>query len=572
VSSDALKRVLGVSPESAEAALRLAHDHLDAARYGQAVAAALAALKLHPGSADGWLVLGIASRYLSAYDKAETALAEALKRAPLFAEAVKELAMVRYERGDYELAAEGFRRARALAPQDLGIAWLDLLAHPKFLADAGQALSAAERFQAGLDQATDLIKAHPQWDRALQTAAWIQPFHLHYHALDSEQLSFRYGDLLESVTDVHAAQFSAPIAAQPTRPRRRIGFTCSALRTHTVARYFAEWLLRLDQTRVELCVWNLSTALDSVSAEIRQAIAATYEVGKLDLREIARSIRDAHLDVLIHLDVGMDGRTNLLAAMRLAPVQCATYGHPVTTGSKRIDYFLSGEAMEPADGEAHYRERLVRLPGLGVLPRRPPAAGAAAWLPRDGERPLMLCVQNLIKIVPEFDSLAARIAARSNAIIVFFENEPAMIARFRARLGKSCAAEGIGVDTHFRIVPRRTYAEYLGGIAAADLVLDSIHFNGGSTSLDVLSQGTPLVTLQGNRMRGRQSSGMLRLLGVEELITADADGYVDLAIALAADRQRRDGLRRQLIATQDRLFTDTRVMPALTAFLENAAI
>src|SRR5580692_917683 len=94
VSSDALKRVLGVSPESAEAALRLAHDHLDAARYGQAVAAALAALKLHPGSADGWLVLGIASRYLSAYDKAETALAEALKRAPLFAEAVKELAMV----------------------------------------------------------------------------------------------------------------------------------------------------------------------------------------------------------------------------------------------------------------------------------------------------------------------------------------------------------------------------------------------------------------------------------------------------------------------------------------------
>jgi predicted O-linked N-acetylglucosamine transferase (SPINDLY family) len=65
---------------------------------------------------------------------------------------------------------------------------------------------------------------------------------------------------------------------------------------------------------------------------------------------------------------------------------------------------------------------------------------------------------------------------------------------------------------------------------------------------------------------------MLRLLGVEELITADADGYVDLAIALAADRQRRDGLRRQLIATQDRLFTDTRVMPALTAFLENAAI
>ena len=135
---------------------------------------------------------------------------------------------------------------------------------------------------------------------------------------------------------------------------------------------------------------------------------------------------------------------------------------------------------------------------------------------------------------------------------------------------KACAIEGVDFDRHFRIVPRRSYAEYLGGIAAADLVLDSIRFSGGSTSLDVLSVGTPLVTLEGDRMRGRQTAGMLRLLNVEELITTDADGYVDLAIALAADRPRRDDLHRRLLATQDRLFSDARVMPALETFLDNA--
>jgi predicted O-linked N-acetylglucosamine transferase (SPINDLY family) len=203
---------------------------------------------------------------------------------------------------------------------------------------------------------------------------------------------------------------------------------------------------------------------------------------------------------------------------------------------------------------------------LGALPRRPPAAGDGSWLQREGDRPLVLCVQNLIKIVPEFDALAARIAARSGATIFFFENEPAMATRFRARMEKAFATEGVNFDQHIRIVPRRGYADYLGGVAAADLVLDSIHFSGGSTSLDVLSLGTPLITLDGDRMRGRQTAGMLRLLGVEELIAKDADGYVDLAVSLAGDRARRDDLRRRLRATQERLFTDARVMPALEKF------
>lgn len=566
---DPLQRAVALSPDSAELALCLAQAHLDSRQYGGAVAAALATIKLKPEWADAWLALGVASRYLDAFDRAEQALLRAIELAPSSAEAAKELAMGRYERGDYELALEAFREARKLAPTDLGIAWLDLLAHPKFLAEAEQARTASTRFAAGLEQAIALVKEHPQWGKALQTAAWIPPFHLHYHAVDSERLSFGFGDLLETLVDTHAKPFTTPIAARPIQPskRRRIGFVCSALRTHTVARYFAEWLLRLDQSRFEPQVWNLSATLDAVSAEIRAAIAATHEVGKLDVVDIAQSIRDAQLDVLVHLDVGMDGRTGLLAAMRLAPVQCVAYGHPVTTGSTRIDYFLSGDAMEPADADAHYREGLVRLPGLGALPRRPPAAGDGSWLARDGDRPLMLCVQNLIKIVPEFDALAARIAARSDATIVFFENQPAMAARFRARLEKSCAAQGIDFDRHFHIVPRRAYAEYLGAVAEADLVLDSIHFSGGSTSLDVLSLGTPLVTLEGNRMRGRQTAGMLRMLGVEELIAADANAYVELAVELAADRTRRDDLRRRLLAKQELLFSDARVMPALEAFL-----
>ena len=56
----------------------------------------------------------------------------------------------------------------------------------------------------------------------------------------------------------------------------------------------------------------------------------------------------------------------MLAALWLAPIQCASWGHPDTTGLPTIDYFLSGELMEPPDADEHYTERLVRLPNLAI--------------------------------------------------------------------------------------------------------------------------------------------------------------------------------------------------------------
>ena len=67
----------------------------------------------------------------------------------------------------------------------------------------------------------------------------------------------------------------------------------------------------------------------------------------------------------------MDPLMTQLAALRLAPIQCVTWGHPVTSGLPTVDYFLSSELMEPKDGQDHYSERLIRLPGIGVCYAKP---------------------------------------------------------------------------------------------------------------------------------------------------------------------------------------------------------
>src|SRR5207249_4355624 len=105
-------------------------------------------------------------------------------------------------------------------------------------------------------------------------------------------------------------------------------------------------------------------------------------------------------DLLFYADIGMDAISYFLAYARLAPVQCVTWGHPVTTGIPNVDAFLSADVLEPPGAEAHYSERLVRLGRLPTWYECPivpaePAGRAALGLPADAT--LYVCPQSLFK-------------------------------------------------------------------------------------------------------------------------------------------------------------------------------
>jgi predicted O-linked N-acetylglucosamine transferase (SPINDLY family) len=72
-------------------------------------------------------------------------------------------------------------------------------------------------------------------------------------------------------------------------------------------------------------------------------------------------------------------------------------------------------------------------------------------------------------------------------------------------------------------------------------------------------------------MRGRQSQAMLRTLGVDELVTASTDAYVETAVALGGDADRRRDLSRRIVARRDALFEREEPVRALEDFLEKAA-
>ena len=118
---------------------------------------------------------------------------------------------------------------------------------------------------------------------------------------------------------------------------------------------------------------------------------------------------------------------------------------------------------------------------------------------------------------------------------------------------------------------RLEHADYLRVNECCEAMLDTLHWSGGNTSLDALSAGLPVVTLPGAPMRGRQSLGMLRILGMDELVARDREDYVRIAVRLGRDETWRREVRSRIAGGVAALFDQQAPVEALGDFLEAAA-
>jgi CRISPR-associated protein Csy1 len=327
----------------------------------------------------------------------------------------------------------------------------------------------------------------------------------------------------------------------------------------------------LPRERFEVFVYHLHPSGDALAHRLSERADAFRHCARWRPSYLAPLIRNDSLDVLVYPELGMDATPFALASLKLAPIQCAAWGHPVTTGLPTIDVFFSCAAMEPPEGDSHYSEKLVRLPGIGTryaMPRAPDDVNRARFrLP--SAAPLLLCPQSLFKIHPEDDSRIARVlAAAPSAHLVMFEGRhPALTAKFVARLGSACTAAGVSLEPRLHLLAQCAHDDYLRINGCCDVMLDTSRWSGGNTALDALACALPLVTLPGRFMRGRQSSAMLAQIGVPELIAADDDDYVAIAVRLATQPDWREALRNKIRNGREALFEDAAPMAALAEAL-----
>ena len=94
------------------------------------------------------------------------------------------------------------------------------------------------------------------------------------------------------------------------------------------------------------------------------------------------------------------------------------------------------------------------------------------------------------------------------------------------------------------------------------MVLDPLHFGGGNSSLEAFAMAAPVVTLPSRFLRGRITLSCYRAMGIDDAVVESAHDYIDLALALAQDRDRREDLRRRIHDASDALFDRTEAIAA----------
>ncbi|NJN60558.1 MAG: tetratricopeptide repeat protein [Coleofasciculaceae cyanobacterium RL_1_1] len=446
---------------------------------------------------------------------------------------------------------------------------------------------------------------------AITPSEWLEAiaqqtnFGLSYQGYDDRPFQERYGRLIRRLVCAVYPEFAA-VKTQYRhdrilpRHRLKIGYVSSSMGPSRLGELTIGWIEHHDRQQFEIFGYYTQSSCDALTARFRQACDHFRHFPDRDLTTIAQTIANDRLDLLIFTDLGIDPLLGVLAAMRLASVQCTSWSHPITTGLETIDYFLSSVAMETEISDSHYSETLVRLADIGIvfprpvfpnaLPSQPhsntesPATVAAPVTPSADDvssprsslrqqlglgitKTLFLCCQSLFKYLPQDDPIWAAIAAGvPDAQLVFIAHpSPQITQRFRQRLERSFAEQGLDFDRLAIILPRLSEADYLRVNQCCDVFLDSFHWSGGVTTLKAIACGLPVVTCAGELMRSRHSAGILQTLGMTETIAVTPVDYIDLAVRLAHDRVWRQQIRDQIMVRQDRLYDNSACVQDLEA-------
>lgn len=467
------------------------------------------------------------------------------------------------------------QRATQLHPQD-AVAWANL-AHVQaenwHLQDAeaslAKALSLGQPPQAGSLRAA-IAGKRGEVDEALRcyrelAAEEAQSSGRPGPLASSAAMSSLYSDRLSAaeVAQLHRELFAplgqgarekASFVRAPLAGRRlRLGLVTADLHyQHPVCIFMQPILREIDQTRFEVFVYYTGPTEDAQAALARTRVDHWVSAAAFNDLQLARRIDTDAIDVLMDLSGHTSHNRMALFARRAAPVQMSYLGYPGSTGVPNIDYLLGDALVTPPEDDALCSERVLRLPGT-VFCYAPeedypePAFGAS-----EAKRPLTFAsFNNVPKLTPRTLALWARVlqAVPDSRLLLKAPSfgDQGAVAFFRDRL----VALGVAPERlEFRgpVALPAMMAEY----ADVDIALDPAPYNGGTTSLQAMWMGVPVLSLHGQSFVSRMGASFMTAAGLPEWVARDEDDFVAIAQRMAADRKAllrlRKGLRKQLQA------------------------
>ena len=507
----------------------VADAHHAAGRLPEAAVAYRRALALAPNDGDALWGLGCALTTLREFAEAADCLNQLVKLAPDWGEAQHNLGRALHELGQTDAAIDAFRAAAMRLPS------------PEM------SLGAIATIIPGAPAATN--KTILEARRALDACA--------------------------AATTL---EFRSPSVPEKSPGRLRIGYVSSFFQDRNWMKQVWALINHHDRVRVEVHLFSDAPESAVQGGYRRHAEDRFHDISPLANPEAARVIASQGIDVLIDLNGYSKLSRMPLFYHRPAPVIIAWYNMYATTGLSCFDFLIGDDTVVPPADEPYYTERILRVPGSYLplevgytVPDVSAAAvsderlhhlrlpGAAVQDHAGSDRGLgqHLAAQSheptLLKkpfpgyaVAPAVQSVR-RSASRSSCFGYFCIPSPQWDLGYKTNrsrmIGKPTGEQFLRRQfERFQIDPDRIrmegpaeHFEFLSAYGEIDVALDTFPYNGGTTTMESLWQGVPVLCFRGDRWASRISASIVGNAGMPEFVAADRPGYIDLAVRLAND-------------------------------------
>ncbi len=528
------ERAVEIKPDYTEAHGNLGVVLKELGDFGGALACYQHALAANPEHAETHYNLGCLLRVQDELDQAKACFERALSIDPDLVDAYVNLGSELEMQGQASQAISRYRRALSIDPTHLA-------AHN----NVGTALEAQGRPDDALDCFRRALEIDPNFFKAHSNLV----FSLNYSARTTPQEIFAESRRWDAV---HAAPLAARARPHPNdsgpERRLRVGYVSPDFRNHAVSYFFEPLLAAHDRRAVEIFCYAEVAKPDQVTDRIRALADEWRSTVGLSDAEVADRIRKDRIDILVDMAGHTSGNRLLAFAERPAPVQVTWLGYGGTTGMSAMDYRLSDAIVDPrGEADSLHSETLIRLPD-GFFCYTPPADAPEIVPPPSVENGHITfgSFNNVTKLRPGTIAAWCRVLERVPGARLMIKSKPLADEETRKRYLELFAAEGIGAERLDLVAWVPSQSGHLGAYGQIDIALDTYPCNGGTTTCEALWMGVPVVALRGDRFIARMGDTILSRVGLADLVTADTEGYVETAVALANDHGRLAALRATL--------------------------
>jgi predicted O-linked N-acetylglucosamine transferase (SPINDLY family) len=359
-----------------------------------------------------------------------------------------------------------------------------------------------------------------------------------------------------------------PITKYTEHDKIRVGYFSAHFRDHPVSHLTAELIELHDRSKFEISAFSFGPDVqDGMRRRMEQSFDRFIDVRAQTDREIVELARSMEIDIAIDLaGYTEDGRPRIFA-LRAAPLQVSYLGFLGTLGGDSMDYLLADAMLVPPEERQHYAEKIIYLPSYQANDSTRQIADqrftrAELGLPVTGF--VFCCFNANYKITPAtFDGWMRILGRVEDSVLFLLAGHPVAESNLR----KEAVKRGIEPD---RLVFGKALPGplYLARYRAADLFLDTLPYNAGTTASDALWAGLPVLTCVGEAFSSRMAASLLTALGLPELITVTQPDYEDRAVELARNPDGVRDLKARL--AQNRLTTALFDTPQFKRHLEAA--